>query len=191
MICRPRIILDVDGPLTNGVCEFACTALREMGYKDARPDMVTHWGITESFYNVTLGDTQKMWERMRLPGVASGFAPREGALVFVDGLRAWADVVAVTAPLDHSPTWAHDREKWLVEHLGFTKHEIVSVRDKALVPGDVIVDDLHTTLKRWRSVHPDKLTIMWDMPYNRTEQWAGPVASDFEELTNHLDTLRK
>ncbi len=175
MTRRPRILLDVDGPLTLGFFEAACDVLRDLGV-DARPEKIDRWDIGRAF-GVTPDTGREMYDRLRAPGVASSFAPRPGAREFVADLQAWADVYAVTAPLG-GPHWAHDREIWLEEHVGIRPDRVVSTRDKTVVVGDALVDDKIDTLIGWKDEHPLGHAIFWREPHNQ--------ASTYLEVTMQL-----
>src|SRR5262249_10202889 len=110
---RPRILLDVDGPLTSGFFIAVCEELRKEGI-DARPDRIDRWNIFEAF-EASRQVEQDVRLQLCARGVAQSFMVNRGARAFLEELREWADVYAVTAPLDGSPTWAHDRELWLFD----------------------------------------------------------------------------
>lgn len=184
---RPRILLDVDGPLTDGFFEVACEYLRAEGV-DAWPRRITNWDLFRSF-DVDPALERHVRARLRAPGVAATFTPRPGAIGFVEALREWADVYAVTAPLDGSPTWGNEREVWLAERLGFDLRHVVSARDKAVVVGEALVDDKHTTIKTWQAAHPSGLAVLWREEHNADDRWHA-VASEYTGLTAWLEALR-
>lgn len=184
---RPVILLDVDGPLTTGMVEVTCGYLREEGL-DAHPHLVTQWDICRSF-GAPPDVVARVYARLREPGVAESFRPREGAEELVANLRRWARVVAVTAPLDGSPTWAQEREVWLTDYLDFHPDDMMSVRDKTLVRGDAIVDDKFATVKAWAEAW-GREAVLWNAPYNVRESWQ-PRASDYFELLGLLNHLKE
>lgn len=184
---KPTILLDVDGPLTTGMVEHTCGLLREEGI-DAHPHLVTQWDICRAF-GAPPDVVARIYARLREPGVCAGFAPREGADELVRSLRRWARVVAVTAPLDGSPTWAQEREVWLTDYLDFRVEDVVSVRDKTLVDGDALVDDKYSTVKAW-SAKWGREAILWDAPYNVLDHHQ-PRASDYFELLGLLQRLKE
>lgn len=185
---RPRILCDVDGPLTPGFFEECCRVLRELGIAGARPDAIDRWDILEAF-RVPIDVGEAAYAALRAPGIARGFLPRPGAANLVRELQTFADVYAVTAPLG-GPFWADDREAWLREHLAIPPERVVSVRDKRVVAGDALVDDKVSTLEAWSAAHPAGLAILWREPHNAREEWGGPSASTYEELLAYLRGLR-
>lgn len=183
---KPTILLDVDGPLTTGMVDVACALLREEGL-DAHPHLVTQWNICASF-GAPPDVVHRVYAQLREPGVCAGFTPREGADELVKNLRGWARVVAVTAPLDGSPTWAQEREVWLTDYLDFHPDDVVSARDKTLVDGDTLVDDKYDNVLAW-SRKWGREAVLWNAPYNVRESWQ-PRASDYFELLGLLARLK-
>ena len=176
---RPRVLIDVDGPLTDGFFETACHHLRARGV-DAKPWAISDWDIFKSF-ETSARDEDAVRKILRGPGIAASFSPRPGALEFLNEMRAWADVYAVTAPLDGSPTWAHERETWLIERLAFNPQHVISARDKSIVVGDVLIDDKFSTVESWQAAHPESLAVLWREAHNRKESWH-TTAGDYDEL---------
>ncbi len=185
---RPRILMDVDGPLTRGFFVKVCEYLRDEGVA-AHPDLIDRWNVFEAF-GVGPEVERIVRDRLCLAGVARGFAQRPGAGPFLAELRTWADVYAVTAPFDGSPTWAHDRESWLRDRLGFTANHVVHARDKHLIAGDALIDDRVSTLRAWRDAHPG-FAIAWHETHNAADGWNGPRVRDYDELRAHLEYLRR
>lgn len=186
---RPRILLDVDGPLTPDFFEAFCRELRRQGI-DATPDKITEYDIGRSF-GISPKLNRHVYKQLQRPGVASSFKPALGALELVFGLRQWADVYAVTAPLDGSPTWSFEREEWLMDKFNFARSEIVHARDKRLIAGDAFVDDKLVHLVDWSKEYPQKLAIMWSEAHNSREPWTGARANNYKELYDILETLRE
>ncbi len=185
---RPRVLLDVDGPLTAGFFDAACLVLREMGFAHARPEAISEWDIMRSF-GVPPEVERAAYEELRRPGLAASFAPREGARELVAEISEWADVYAVTSPLPGSPTWASERAAWLGE-LGLPEKRVVHAHAKYLVSGDALVDDRDSHLEAWSAEHPRGLAVLWREPHNARSSWAGPSATGYAELRVWLDSLR-
>src|SRR6266852_1111482 len=164
--------------MSDGYVVKSCEILRDMGIAEAYPDAVTQWDICACF-----GVRDKMrrdyYDRLCEPGVASAFTPRRGAYEFLVWARTRGRVVALTSPLDSSPTWAYDREAWLVAKLGFSLKDVVSARDKSLVPG-ILVDD--------KPSHVDarKSSYLLDTTYNKGACPSQRVTS-FDHLRHRLE----
>lgn len=185
---RPVVLMDVDGPLTTGAADGMCEVLRAWGYDHARTENITQWDIAKAF-NVSAAAKDAMGRAMRAAGVAESFVPRAGSRVFLDELRGWARVIAVTAPLTNSVHWAGERAIWLSEQLGFAARDVVQADDKSLVEGDFLVDDKLDNLVEWSAAHPRGEGVLWNMSYNALAQWS-PRASSFEELAGLLARVR-
>jgi 5'(3')-deoxyribonucleotidase len=185
----PVILFDVDGPLTRGFFGKACEFLRAEGVP-AHPDAIDRWNIFESF-GASKEIERRVRERLCLPGIAREFPVRAGAGPLLRSLRTWADVYAVTAPLDGSPTWAHDRERWLCDCLGFTPSRVISARDKTPIAGDALVEDKIETLDAWQAKHPGGLAIAWHESHNARDAWVGPRVRGYDELAEYLETIRR
>lgn len=180
---RPRVLIDVDGPLTRGFFVKVCELLRAEGVTHAKPSAIDRWNVFESF-GVSPEVERRVRERLGLPGIAKEFKPNTGAGPFLARLRQWADVYAVTAPLDGAPTWTHDREIWLFDRLGFTPERVIHARDKSIVGGDVFVDDRLANVEQWAAAHPGGLAVLWLEPHNEADAltWPRETAASYEHL---------
>lgn len=186
---RPLILLDVDGPLTVGFMEAACAHLRDLGVTDATASRISDWDLAKAF-GASAEIEAEMYARLRREGVAASFAPRPGARDFVERLRKWSRVVAVTAPLKGSRTWVYERSAWLREHLDFAAYDVVNADDKSLVCGDALVEDRVSNLVSWCDAWPFKLGVVWDEAYNRPDPRADSRlmrVRSFDELQNLLE----
>lgn len=186
---RKRVLIDVDGPLTRGFVAAYCALLRKRGIL-VYTNMISEWSIVESF-NIPETIEREIQHILCKPGVATSFYPRTGAKEFLTELRKWADVYAVTAPLDGSPTWVHERENWLVNNLDFNPEEIVFARDKSIISGDAFIDDKVILLQDWIWRNPGKLAIRWEEPYNKFELWSGASVNGYEQLGKWLAILKE
>ncbi|MEO9196765.1 MAG: hypothetical protein ABI445_24165 [Polyangia bacterium] len=184
----PVILLDVDGPLTASFFDTTCRFLRDEGV-EAKPEHIDRWDIFAAFATPPHVE-ERVRERLCLPGIAKMFTPRPGAGPLVRALRDFGEVYAVTSPFDGSPTWAHDREAWLRDRLGFAADHVISARDKTLIAGDILVDDKTTTLVRWTAANPKGLAILWSETHNRADKWPGFAASNYVELMSLIGAFR-
>ena len=186
---KPICLIDVDGPLTSGFFEASCAALRSCGVP-AEPDKIDQWNLFKSF-GASRAIEAKARQILCLPGVATSFQPRRGAWEFVTELRETDNLIAVTSPLDDSPTWAHEREMWLCDLMGFMPNQIVSARDKSLIHGDWLLDDKEPTLVAWSARNPHGLAILWEEPHNRHAQWKGLRTNSFAQVLEWLKAFRQ
>lgn len=187
---RARVLLDCDGPLTEGFVELACKYIREEsdGKVDAQAHKVDQWDLMKAL-GVPADVEKRVYTRLEEPGVAFNFEPNKGAADFMESLNTWATVYIVTSPLG-GPHWAHDRERWLYKWFKVPSRRVCSIKDKFIVVGDAFVDDKKSHLEEWKAEHPSGLAILWRIPPNRDDSW--PVeASTYEELTKLLQPLKR
>lgn len=182
--CR-RLLLDVDGPLTEGFIDYVCARLWEHGIT-AYAHAVDNWDQMASF-NTPDHVRKVVNETLTQPNVALSFEPRADAMEFVSWAREHAAVYAVTSQWD-APHWTYERTQWLRTRLAFHLNQIVHAHDKFVVSGDVLVDDKPENVTAWQASHPDGLAVLWRMGHNRTFTWNTEVKS-LTELRQLL-TLR-
>jgi len=82
-------------------------------------------------------------------GWCSALKPLPDAADVIEALRSFGNVVCVTAPLEGSATWSHERLLWLKKHFGFDKKHVVLTNNKALVRGHVLADDGPHNCEDW------------------------------------------
>jgi len=174
------VLADLVGPLLDQV--FAATTLRFHPHDIVRFDLA---GI--------LGPHG--WAAAHDALTRSGFARHlpilPGALQGITALRTLGRVVFVTTPFAPSPTWAHDRAAWLAEHFEAQPADLVSLADKTLFRGELLIDDSPTHLEAWSRL--GRLAIRVDRPWNSGA--AGVPARSWEEVvrivTDHLSHGRE
>lgn len=159
-----KVLLDCDGVLADFAGAWLAAANAAAG-TNFTVDDVTDFG----FASLDIDDRSRSeaWRRVSLPGACRALAVYTGAVDFVERLRARHEVVIVTTPLPSSPTWASEREGWLMHHFGFQRHDIVHTAGKHHVPG-VLVDDNADNCAAYaaRCVW----CVLFDRPYNRNKQ---------------------
>lgn len=184
---RPRILLDVDGPLTLGFVAATCQVLRDLGYP-ADADTLHEWDLMKA-YGVSADDERYAYQLLGEPGLALHFDARDGAAKFVEDLKQRDyDVYAVTAPLSSSRTWAADRIDWLGKTVGIDRKHVVSTDDKVPVAGDVLLDDKPSNVQHWQAEYPHGLAILWREAYNTSTPW-GATARDYDEALYTIDNF--
>lgn len=174
MTKKPRLLLDVDGPLTSGFVDHVCHLLRQNGIV-ADSDAVRHWDPMQTF-SAPDEVRARINDALAGPNVARGFVPRAGAVDLVRWARGHADVYAVTSPWD-SPYWMSERTTWLVDHFEFNHRQVNHVYDKFIVAGDVLVDDKHANVVAWQESHPNGLAILFRMGHNHADAWPVEVST--------------
>lgn len=143
MSAHRTILLDVDGVLADFVGAVRST-VAEVGHRlgeVTQPDFTAQLAVEhpEVHAHYIFRSAARNW--------CTEIEPYPGAARFVEQLRQHGEVVAVTAPLRHCPTWESERRAWLRRHVGIT--DVISTRRKDLVYGDVLVEDSYDNLAKW------------------------------------------
>ena len=161
------LLLDVDGPLGD-FHAHARDIANQMFKLDLNIEDFTTWDVTDILPTKEMKD--KMNAAIAEPGFASMIKPFPESISAVHELKKLCEVVFVTTPHPHSPTWMRERQEWLRAHYDVRHDEIVHAFRKQHVIGDVLVDDRPKTVARWEEKHPKAWALLWDMPYNRTDR---------------------
>lgn len=86
------------------------------------------------------------------------------------GLQAIMDLghdVYILSSVGHAHGYS-EKFHWLQEHFPNIKHRnMIFTRSKELVRGDVLIDDYHENVSKWKKNNPNGLTIGIDYAYNR------------------------
>jgi 5'(3')-deoxyribonucleotidase len=173
---KPLVIgIDVDGV----IADFVGPVLRYLSKHLGK--QLTEQDITRFDMRAILGDSG--WKAvseqlLSKPGHASSLACYPEAPNAINKLREMGRVVFVTTPYAESPTWSHDRTRWLVEHTGAKLNDVVHCWDKSLFGGDVLVDDAPHHLEAW--TRSGRLAVRMARPWN--EGASGQCASDLNDV---------
>jgi 5'(3')-deoxyribonucleotidase len=161
------LLLDVDGPLGDFHSEARNVANEMFGLNLKLEDFVT-WDVTDIL------PTQEMKDALNAaiakPGFASRILPQPGSVEAVRELKQICEVVFVTTPHPHNPTWMRERQEWLHRFYTAAHDDIVHAFKKHHVRGDLLVDDRPKTIQKWEEWHPKSHALLWDMTYNRTSR---------------------
>lgn len=177
-----KVRLDCDGVLSDFAGAWVAAANAAAGTNYTVND-VTDFG----FENLDLpaDAVRAAWRAVSLPGACAALAVYPGAVDFVERLRARHEVVIVTTPLKSSPTWASEREGWLMRHFGFGRADIIHTAGKHHIPG-VLVDDNIGNCNAHVGVGG---AILLDRPYNQgvVVGYAVSRARNYDEVLDTLD----
>lgn len=183
-----RVLLDVDGV----IADFSGLYLRLATIITGCPysvNEVTEWNIAKAI-KLPEWAKEKLNGRLSIPGLAREIEALPGAVRAVKRIAEIADVYFVTAPLAVCPTWAADREAWLVEHFGASLGgRVISTSHKGPIAGDVMIDDKPENLDDWVSAGHDGVPLLWDAPYNRKSR-AGRRVGNWREAITVIETVR-
>jgi len=122
------------------------------------------------------------------PGFCASLAPIPCAQTAIRTLRSRGHrVVAVTSPWWSSPYWMFERTAWLSKYFGFNPKDVIQGSRKALIRGDVLVEDNISTAHEWLDAWPDGHAFLFDMPYNQGPTTATRVGT-WEPILKHADS---
>lgn len=174
---RPLLLLDCDGVLSDfvgGVLEIVedVTGLTFESEDVDQFDFCEALGIR--------GDDARVIKRaIAEPGFCERLQPYEGARAGVIALQEIADVHVVTTPWHSSPMWTYERESWLWRHFKIPFARVHHTDVKAMIPGDVLIDDRTSVVEAWRAAWPEKLAIRWNTPHNASDKFDGVRTRDW------------
>jgi 5'(3')-deoxyribonucleotidase len=158
-----RYLLDVDGV----ICDFISSYLELVNRVTGRAHTIAD--ITDFEFKslgLTDHDRGQIEALMFQPGWVRSLSALPGAY---DGLRLLRsrghDLVFVTSPWRGHPTWAFEREQWLLER--FPDCKIIHTNHKRYVSGHVLIDDKPEHVNSWMLANPIGIGVLWDAPYNR------------------------
>lgn len=140
---RPIILLDVDGV----VCDFKGAVRRLVDEVSDEPFDNEVWDFTAK---LSPHAKQHYKTHSAAANFCRGLRAYDGAVRFMERLQGLGEVVAVTSPLRHCPTWESERRLWLAEELDF-RGDVISTGRKDLVHGDVLIEDSVDNLAKWSS----------------------------------------
>lgn len=127
-----------------------------------------------------------MDDMSRAPGFCASLPWYRGARTFVEVLKDFGNVWAVTAPWNSS-TWDSERRAWLAPVLNPSKVISCNTLAKPLVRGDVLIEDRTATLVAWLAENPKGLGILLDRPWNRNDR----IPSGCVRANDYADAARE
>jgi 5'(3')-deoxyribonucleotidase len=185
----PRVLVDVDGVLADFLAP-SLPLLKELTGKD--------WDLSE-FHSWDIFDTvdrqfeDAFFDRINCLGWCRNIPVFEGAQEAMARVAELADVYVVTSPMNHIPTWMHEREQWLKAHFNISPKKVVHTSAKYLCTGDVLIDDKPANVDAWLNEQPG-IGILFPQPYNQRMASRGLRAKgwgDVIKVIEHLSTTQK
>jgi 5'(3')-deoxyribonucleotidase len=184
---KPSCLLDVDGVIANFV-QAALNVLHDLSGTVIDPNTITTGEVFDSIPEPYRSWKGAVYNDLKGRGGCRSIPVYPGSRNGVERLREICDVTIVTSPFEGSPTWMHERERWLEEHFDIDRKHIIHATEKHRVHGDVFIDDklshLQAWLAYWRDKDPLAKAILWDTPRSRGQTWSERITrvSNWDEL---------
>jgi 5'(3')-deoxyribonucleotidase len=184
---KPSCLLDIDGVVADFVSAALALVQQVEFYDRDEPDglrfgrafdpsIIHTWELFDSLPEPERSARDEVYRRMKAPGGCRSIPVYPGSRNGVERLREICDITIVTSPFEGSPTWMHERERWLEEHFDIDRKHIIHATEKHRVHGDVFIDDklshLQAWLAYWRDKDPLAKAILWDTPRSRGQTWS-------------------
>ena len=173
------LLLDADGIFVNFVKGFL-QVIKDATGKSFTEDQITEFNICKA---LGLNDVESTLVYSKItPGFCRDLEPMPEAISWIQRLNATcADVYVVTSPFSSVPTWTHEREIWIKEHIGLPHSRVIHGSAKHLIRGDYFVDDKAENCQAWDENNPGT-AILWDQPWNAKFPWHGHRLNEWAKL---------
>ena len=109
-----------------------------------------------------------------------------GAIELVTSLRHLCKVVFVTAPCRKYRAWSDDRKFWLKQHFLAKEKDIVSLKDKTLFNGQVLIDDANSNINEW--IASGRPAIRISQPWNNNGK--GLLANNLSDIPDMVSSIK-
>lgn len=181
------IFIDADGVLVDFINPFLAAANRVTGLSKTVHDL-PGWDMLPMYPE---DKHEEILSNIVQPGWCGSLKPLPGAREAVDELRKLGKVYCATSPWT-SKTWHSERTEWLMEHMGFDRHDVIHIHDKWCLRGLTLIDDKAETLVKWHEV-TGQIGILWTQPYNQRFDGFGKGiwrAGGWDEVLSYVKALQ-
>lgn len=185
---KPLVLLDVDGVLA----DFTGAVIEHLkGYGIAREvPQITDYDIPKA---LSLSEEERwhFFSLLEWEGFHSRLEPHTDALEAWEELNALATVHIVTKPYTRSRTWVPSRLAWLEKHFGLGPDEVTFTYRKELVHGDMLVEDDHRNLEKWRAKWKKGKAVLLSRPWNASATGRLDRVADWSSILEAVRGMRK
>jgi len=164
---KPEVLLDIDGVAANFI-EGCRPAAESIIGRTVHHDEIDQFMI-ERALGMDEAQTAELYKHVMTEGWCRSLPAYEGAKEAVNYIRQFADVIPVTAHFFDSKHWVHERDLWIVEHLGIPMTDIVHTHRKFQIDGDILIDDKISHIRSWIGRRPTKRAVLFQRKYNQNE----------------------
>lgn len=159
---KPRIIVDLDSVVVDLMSKWLRT-YNARWVDDLTMDRITDWD-TSKFVRPECG--KRVFDILAEPGFYTDLDPIPAALEALEYLRGYAEIHIATHAVNNIGI-AHDKLTWLAKYMPAQVGNIFLGPDKAVLSGDVLIDDGPHNLIGYHREHPRALCIGPEYGYNR------------------------
>ena len=180
-----RIFVDMDDVLVNLLDEWLIHLNSYRGVTPKTKEDIDSWNMHNHYPTLTdaqlygcLSDAE-FWKRVQ---------PVKGAYEYLKKLVDEGNEIYVATSSYPLSFWVKT-EYCLFKHFDFlTPQNVICINNKALLKGDLLFDDYHENLRRFRGIK-----VLRDKPYNRDcdESCFHFRINDWEELYNIIEEIKK
>lgn len=181
---KPVVLLDVDGVLAD-FCGAVIEHLRGVGVSKDE-SQITDYDIPKALM-LTEEARWHFFSLLEWDGLHSVLKPYSDALEAWEELNSLSEVHVVTKPFARSRSWMFSRLSWLEKHFGLGPDEVTFTARKELVWGDVLVEDDHRNLEKWRNKWKRGKPVLISRPWNESFEARSLRRPDWKSI---LDTVR-
>ena len=187
------ILCDMDGIITDLLTKWLNR------YNDEHGDDLTIADIKDPQVHKAVKpsvDTD-IYRYIEEPDFFDDLKPIPGAIKSLTSLHMEGhDVFIATAHADN-PQCASAKIRWVQEHLGFSRKQVILIHSKHMLKGDVFIDDTPKKLKAYRESWPKAKVLTIAYPYNQAakkhvdlmaESWDKPKKA-WGEITQYIQDL--
>jgi excisionase family DNA binding protein len=148
-----RILLDLDGVLSDFFSEALRRLNEALGEKVLREDYIVDWGGPFHMHEVFDISPARFWEIVEQgDNFWSSLKPFPWAKELLEHCRQHAEVTIATSPSEH-PLCAAQKMRWCQEHLGLSASQVMIGSRKYLMAqrNTLLIDDLDPNVRKFRA----------------------------------------
>lgn len=187
------ILCDMDGIITDLLTKWLNR------YNDDHDDDLTiadikTWNVSDAV-KPEVGD--EIYKYIEEPDFFEDLAPIPGAIKALSLFNAEGHDVRIATAHADNPNCAAAKIRWVQEHLGFSRKQVILIHPKHMLKGDVFIDDTPKKLKAYKDAWPDAKTVTIAYPYNGeskkyvdlyAEAWNKPRHA-WKDITQYIQQL--
>lgn len=153
-----RVIWDVDCIIADMIPAI-CQSIYKRYDKKYTPQQIDQWDL-----KVVTGipTVQQIFDKQMILNMN----PVQGSTTYLPNI--WKNTYSILATYAVNDTY-NQKSAWIKKHLPFVNidNELVFIKKKYLLDGDIFIDDKAQSVIKWLQRHPNGIGFMLDYAYNR------------------------